>query len=173
MNYPRTKNAVNVASTFLGTLTESNPEVESYLVSYLLVTLYAEYEQKIGLLVARRCARTQDIPLKNFVQKKAKCGTESDLVNDSRKSGHIRIADLNDILGSFSENYKKTFTKKVLDTEMHRAWDDVVNNRIDVCHRQGSNMTLRDFIQSFDNSCHVLDTFAEALELTLQEIADL
>jgi len=66
MDFKRIDNALKVCSNHLDA-TNPGPEIESYLVGYLLVLACSEFEQRFEALVAKRCARSTDSVLIAFM----------------------------------------------------------------------------------------------------------
>jgi len=165
-------NAIEVIRNHINTTEGKNPEIESYLVSYALTTIYAEYESRLNILIARRCALTDDVHLKNFSQTLAKCGTEVYRV-EKRRTGRITLSDLAKILKQFGEDYRDGFTLQIENKPAHTAWDKIVNNRQLVAHQQGTNLTFQELEEAYHESLKVLDAFGEALNLPREHLKDL
>jgi len=152
---------------------QTNTEVENYLVAYLVVRAYSEFENRIRVLIARRCALTEDTHLKNFAQRYAKCGTEENQFEKDRSSGKIRLGDLADTLKAFGPDYCQAFRDKTENTKAHLAWDQIINNRHNIAHQSPLGLTLEELSTAYKHSLPILDAFAEALELPAEQFADL
>lgn len=172
MRCRRIDNAIEVTRNHINTTEHKNPEIESYLVSYVLTTIYAEYESRLNILIARRCALTDDVHLKNFAQTLARCGTE-EYQAEKRKTGRITLSDLAKVLKQFGEDYRDEFMLQVENKPAHTAWDKIVNNRQLVAHQQGTNLTFQELEEAYYESLKVLDAFGDALNLPREHLEDL
>ena len=172
MRYRRIDNAIEVIRNQINTTEHKNPEIESYLVSYALTTIYAEYESRLNILIARRCALTDDVHLKNFAQTLAKCGTEV-YQTENRSTGRIKLSDLADSLKRFGQDYRDKFMLQIENKPAHTAWDKIVNNRQMIAHQQGTNLTFQELEEAYYESLKVLDAFGDALNLPREHLEDL
>ncbi len=166
MRFARIDNSINVCKGLLKA--NSSVELETYLVSYLLVTTYAEYEEMLQRIIHARVARLTDEQLHRFIK--------SYLTKKTGESrfGRIGIGDLGGILGKFGTSCKNAFCTEITDKPPHQSWDLIVSNRHSIAH-PGSQlqMTFREFQEAYRHSQVVLAAFARACGLTAGDIASL
>lgn len=138
-------------------------EIETYLVQYLLVRVWAEYETRLRIMVERRCIRVKDPYIKRFVSRSVK-----------ETMRHFKISDIMGVLGRLGDDYKEQFNSKVMNTSAHMAWDNIRANRISVSHGHGSiQMTFSDLKRDYSKSADVFDALAAVLLLRPKELKDL
>jgi|HubBroStandDraft_5_1064220.scaffolds.fasta_scaffold89803_2 hypothetical protein len=141
-----------------GTNTRST-EIENCLVQYLLVRIWAEYEQRVSALVHRRCSRIADLHVKTFSQKHAKLK-------------RFTIHDIGETLAKFGDDYKQMFHAGAMIGLAHVAWDNMYTNRQAVAHSTPIPMTFPELKKSYTDSLVVLDHLVSALTLSPTEIHD-
>ena len=134
-------------------------EIENYLVQYLLVRIWAGYEERVSALVHRRCSRIADVHVKAFSQKHA-------------TFKRFTIHDITQTLAKFGDDYKDTFHTAVMGGLAHVAWDNMHTNRQAVAHSSPIPMTFSELKQSYTDSLVVLDQLVSALTLSTTEIHD-
>ena len=139
----------------------ANTEVEFYLSQFLLVRICAEFESRIKLLIERRCARTNDVYIKRFVQKSAR-----------KVWRDFKIGDITGNLGHFGEDYGKNF-RDLIDDQLIAVWDNIYTNRHAVAHSAGTQMSLRELKEAYIKSQAVLEAVVLALVLKPRELKNL
>lgn len=129
-----------------------NSQIESYLVSYLVTVIHAEFEQGIQLIMKRRTTVQADDHLSAWGE-----------YTVGRLARKVSIGDLAGLLRAFDESCKEHFSSAVVDTQHHVAYDNIETNRQAVAHSVGTSMTLAELEDAYANACHVLDAFEAAL----------
>ena len=146
----------------LGATKTRNTEIESYFVQYLLIRICAEYEERIKLLVERRCSRVEDHHIKRFSKSSAEYIIR-----------HFKVTDIKGILKRFGDDYKQAFDNSV-DAQGEVAWNNIYNNRKDVAHKKDVvHMSFNDLKKNYQESLAVLDALACALGLEPEEMQGL
>lgn len=162
MNFTRIDNALATCKTHLDATSARGTEIESYLVSCLLVVIAAEYEMRLKCMIAKRAERVNDRHVHQYV------------TGQVGKSVRVpRIEQINGLLGAFGSDYKELFTAAVCNSQAHVAYDNIVTNRHSVAHTTGAHVTLIDLEQWLPDSKKVLEEVALALGLSAAEIATL
>lgn len=152
---------------YLDATNSRNTEIEFYLVQFLLVRICAEYEQRIRIMVRRRCSRSTDGHLTEFTRPHVDYVTKK-----------YSIADLSNVLGRFGQDYKDAFTQQFLSQPSNLsphpqvAWSNIYTNRQQVAHVSGVQMNFDDLKKAYQSSLAVLDGFAAALQLMPSETQD-
>lgn len=155
---------IKSAESHLDSTGSHETEVEAYLVQYLLVRVWAEYETRITAMVRIRCQRTRDAHIREFATTSA-----------GKVCRRIAISDIKGILARFGGNYKTSF-EEVLgsNTTTQTAWDNLHINRNAVAHNNGSvQMSFSDLKRDYNNSLNVLEALRSALCLRSGEIGNL
>ena len=140
----------------------SSPEVigspiESYLVQHALVVLCAEIQQEIYEIVRARAAQADDHQLANFVSNAAQRVLRS--VGKSELAGFV---------GHFGQQEKTKFNELVDETEVTK-YNNAVNNRHDVAHRSGVQVTFSELKDAVSAASNILQALAVAIEPAVRE----
>lgn len=135
----------------------SNPElmgspIESYLVQHALVVLCAEIQQNIYEIVRARVAQTDDQQLANFVSNVAQRVLRS--VGKSELAGFV---------GHFGQQEKKKFNELV-DEAVVTKYNNAVNNRHDIAHRSGVQVTFSELKEAVSAASSILQALASSIE---------
>ena len=128
-------------------------EIEAFLSRYLLISIYAEFEQAIDRLVRARADLVTDTAVRGFVVSAA-----------DRLLSHINVSDLTGFLARFDEDCKNQFRAAIDDK--HQPYINLLQNRHLTAHGSGSLMTLEEVCDTLDAATHVLDAFHWALAMT-------
>lgn len=143
----------------LNTLDSNNPniaELESYIVAGVILLIVSEYEQLIEDLFVQRAHFCGDSYVINYIKS---------TVNQKFRSPDL--SKITEILGRFGEDYKRTFSKSVSNTESHAAWDNIMRARHAIVHKKGTlNMTLHELSLAYPKTIHVISELKCTLGLT-------
>lgn len=142
----------------------SNPEImgspiESYLVQHALVVLCAEIQQEVYEIVRARAAQADDQQLANFVSNAAQRVLRS--VGKSELAGFV---------GHFGQEEKERFNQLVDDAEVTK-YNNAVNNRHDVAHRNGVQVTFSELKDAVSAASNILQALATSIEPTIPAAA--
>lgn len=161
MDFPRTDAALAVCKLHLDATNSRNTEIESYLVGYLLATIYAEFEQKMRAIVCKRVERAGDQHVHNFAISTMKVVMKT-----------INVSGIKGIIGYLDSASKQTLGDCIDDTTQ-AAYDNIINNRHGVAHASGSNMTFAELEATLPGAKAVIELAADALGLTPAEVASI
>jgi hypothetical protein len=164
MKFTRIDDALARCEIHLDSTGARNSELETYLVSYLLVLISAEYEMCYEKLLELRAVRFGDHHVSSVIKRWA----------HSQKS-RMKISDIAGCLGAFGQDYKNAFDAKVNDpaSKAVLAWNNIYTNRNSVAHEEGTSVTLNDLKVFFADSKPIMLGVAEAMAFTPAEIAAL
>lgn len=134
-------------------LSDSNGShlVESYLVQYLLIAFYSEFEEKVKDIIRSRLSKIDDRKVSSFVFK-----TNEGMIKRVKKT------DLNDILSKFDCGDGDIIKDRVGDINL-QPYFDVITNRHLVSHNDGSSMTLRELFAALDCAEAILNVLETEL----------
>jgi len=157
--FVRIENALALCSVYLQSVDDSDPrkpELESYLVSGMVILIVSQYEGTIRRLFEERAAQCGDADLCEYVKS---------LIAREFRSPAIR--KITDQLGKLGAEYRQRFSERVINTDNHTAWDSVMNARHTIVHQHGTtNMTLRDLrVEFYPRTKDVIGAIRDALEL--------
>lgn len=128
-------------------------EIENLLTQSILVIMCAEFEQTIEDIVQQKCCSIEDSSIREFV------GSCVSAVFRSVKS-----TEMAGLLNRFGSSYKEAFKQKAEDNQRAVTfYNNIVTNRHNVAHSEGSNATFREVKQFYEEGHIVLDFFQNAL----------
>lgn len=138
----RLESALKTCDGHLSRVAGSTPdalEVESYLVSFLVVSIVSEFERQLTLA---------------FEDRVRKCGDQAvtrwGVSQLERRFWNPNVAKINETLKALDTKALDAFRASIENTASHAAWDNFVNARHDVAHRQRiPALTLREVKQAF------------------------
>lgn len=136
----------------IATTTAGGSEVEAFLTRYLLVRIYAAFEEQIESLLASRIATTADRPVQEFAKH---------CVDKVFRS--IKISEIAGLLGKFGPTCKAEFSSRVTGTVAETMFGNIVLNRHQVAHQTPPAMTLEELVRAYEEAHKVLDAIDEAL----------
>jgi hypothetical protein len=155
----RIQDAIHLCQEHLKTLDANHPnapELESYIVSGVILLIVSEYEQLIESLFIQRAHSCGDPYVANYIKSTI-----------DQKFRSPDLGKITEILGKFGEDYKKTFSKKVLNTESHTAWDNIMRARHAIVHKKGIlNMTLHELSFAYPKTIQVISELKSVLGLS-------
>ena len=159
MDFPRIDSALETCQRHLAALNETDEalavELESHIVSALVVLIVSEYEVFIEDAFGKRSDQCGDPHVANYVR--------------SQLAKRFRSPDLSkvtNVLKSFGQDYRESFFTDVENTPEHAAWDNIIRARHAIVHRQGSmNLTFRELTKSYDHTKVVIDKLVLTLGL--------
>ncbi len=128
-----------------------NPLIEAYLVQYLLVSFYAEVEERIKEIITNRLAEINDRKVASFIFKS----------NESMIK-RVKKAEVNDLLGKFDCGEGDIISELLVDMNL-QPYFDAITNRHRVSHDQGASMTLDYFGRALPCAEAILDAVRRAI----------
>lgn len=114
----------------------SDPLIENYLVQYLLVSFYAEIEEKIRDIMCERISSITDRKVSHFVT----------TMNEGMFR-RVKKTEINDVLYTFNCGDGDLISEYLNQMNL-QPYFDAITNRHKVSHDQGSSMTLSYFGQA-------------------------
>ena len=150
MYLERTTFAYEESASYLGRVGPS-PLIESCLVQYLLVSYYAEFEEKIRDIIAERISNVQDRKLSSFI-----------LALNEGMLRRVKKTDINDVLQKFACGEGDLISEHLPEMNL-QPYFDAITNRHKVSHDQGSSMTLAYFGEALPCAEAILGAVKEML----------
>ena len=159
MPFARIDNAIQVCRAHLDAIDNTNsdkPEIESYLVSGLVLLIVSQYEALLRRMFADRAARAGDSEVCDYVK--------SLLANDFRSPA---IAKITTHLGGLGPAARGRFERHVQNTDRQAAWGNLMTARHEVVHRTGiPAFTFRELSEGcYPKTREVIDALGVALGL--------
>jgi hypothetical protein len=159
-SFPRIDSALASCEQHLASLDSANPitiEIESGLVSYLVLVIVSEYEQFIETVFVQRANMVGDMHLSNYVRKQL-----------SRKFRSPDLGKINETLGAFGQDYRDAFWSKIENTKPHASWDNIMKARHAVVHKEGTlNLTFRELKESYSETRTIITELIKTLGLAI------
>lgn len=158
MEFRRIENTLAVCRAHLEALDTAVPnraEIEHHLVASAVLTIISDYEEYIEETFSRRAEQSGDWHVASYVR--------------SQVTERFRSPDLGKItetLGKFGQDYRDQFSTRVLNTEAHASWDNIMTARHAIVHKRGiMNLTLRELRDAYEKSRKVLEALVATLGL--------
>lgn len=148
----RTKLAYESSMQHLKDSSSEGSDVESYLSQYLLVLMCAEMQVEVQKLVDERASRA-DKNLYEYI---------SSSTNNLLRS--VKSSELSGFLSRFGNDVKDLFTKD-LDERAVSAYNNAVNNRHKVAHKDGVKVTFSEIEDAISASEEILKSVRISLGL--------
>lgn len=156
MPFLKIENALSTCKLHLDSLNVAHPtkeEIETYLVSALVLLIISEYEELIEKLFAERAAICGDSHISQYVQSSV-----------AQKFRSPDLSKITEILGKFGGNYRNNFSKAILNTEYHHAWDNIMQARHAVVHKRGPiNITFGELSLSYKRTKTIITELKKTL----------
>ena len=128
-------------------------EVENLLTGSILILICSEFERKVKGLILDRCSSVSDESIRKYI--------EESIRNVLRSLG---LDELSGLLGKFGPWHKKEFRRRLDENNMVKTmYGNILTNRNLVAHGEGSNATMQDVKQYYEEGHVVLDYFRDAL----------
>ncbi len=140
--YQRIDNAIEICRQHVSQLDPTNlkdKELETYLVSGLVVLIVSEYEEYLESVFSKRADICGDYHAANYIKKTL-----------SQKFRSPDLSKINETLSRFDNTYKDSFLHTIENSPEHAAWDSLMKARHAVVHKKGSlNLTFRELSQKY------------------------
>lgn len=150
MRLARSTFAYEETQAFLDGANE-NSLIKSYLVQYLLVSLYSEIEEHVKIIIQNRINLIEDRKVASFVFK-----------SNEAMLKRVKKAEINDVLQKFDCGTGDIISGILGDMNL-QPYFDMITNRHLVSHNDGASMTLEYFGQAIPCAEAVLDALEAAL----------
>lgn len=147
--------AVELVQRHLESAGARNTEIETFLVRYLLILIYARYERFISDRLERRFQSSTDSALGRFA---------SEALRNVLRG--IKIADLSTLLGKLDPGLREEFGRRLeADPQAATAYNNILVNRRDFAHELSDvQLTLTELRQSYQDSRKIVEAFVDLLE---------
>ncbi len=159
MYFPHIDGTLEVCRRHLARLDDTLPdsvEIESLLVSSIVLLIVSHYESHVAEQFAERAARSGDREVTNFVTH-----------HTARRFRSPNIGKITAALGEFGREYRERFTRRVENTRAHAFWDNIIRARHGIVHQGvAANMTLRELETAYRESHEVLAALRSSLGLS-------
>jgi len=156
MLYQRIENALTVCRTHINGLDPTNmqdKELETYLVSGLVILIVSEYEEYLETVFVKRAEACGDSHATNYIKKTL-----------SQKFRSPDLSKINETLKRFDTTYKQVFLADVENSPNHAAWDSLLKARHAVVHKKGSlNMTFGELETNYPLTKKIIETVESTL----------
>ena len=156
MPFAKIDNAINVCKSHLDSIDKNDPyliEIETYIVSALILLIISEYEELIENIFAERANLCRDNHVSNYVR-----------TTISQKFKSPDLGKITEILGKFGSDYRKSLSDNILNTEAHFAWDNIMKARHAIVHKKGIlNITFRELTATYPKTKLVIDELKNTL----------
>ncbi|MGA2070794.1 MAG: HEPN domain-containing protein [Sedimentisphaerales bacterium] len=156
MPYERIEYAIKVCVEYLNKCDKTSPdlpEIESRIVSGLVVLIVSEYEERIENTFIKRAEQCGDNAVSTYIR---------NILAEKFRSPDI--GKITETLGRFGGTFKESFSKTVLNTESHAAWDNIMRARHAVVHKKGTlNLTLRELEGDYPKTKYVISQLEAVL----------
>ena len=138
-------------------------EIESLLVSSLVLKIVSEYEELIEELFFKRAELSGDRHVTNFVKNQI-----------ARKFRSPDMNKINTTLGFFDQEYKTRFMNATENSPAHAAWDNIMRARHAIVHKQDNlNITFRELKESYNSTKDILKELITTLGLPPESVPGL
>lgn len=115
----------------------------------------ATFEETIEQLVIARAQDSKDQALASFVESAVGAVFRS-----------VKSSEIAGLLGRFGQPQKDSFQDDMkVSPQSETRYNNIVTNRHENAHKGGSNLTLAELRQSYEEGHAVLDAFERALKL--------
>jgi hypothetical protein len=152
MQLARIDQAIEKCQELLTETKAAGTEVEAFLTNYLLVLMYATFEQEVRKIIVSRASMANDPPLESYVNSSLKFVFKSMLTSE-----------LSELLACFGANYRREFKSKVNFTRAETFFNNIVTDRHKVAHEGYSNVTFTELLSFYQEGHTVLDALSEVV----------
>ncbi|MEW6183592.1 MAG: HEPN domain-containing protein [Bacillota bacterium] len=153
MKSERIDQAIEVCRDHLQVSGAFGTEIEAFLTRYLLLLIYAVFEESIKATISDRSKIYNDPDLYQFT---------NSCVNKICRS--IMISEVSGLLGRFNSSYKEAFQQKLTGNELLvTAYNNIVQNRHMTAHSSGSNMTFLELVDAYQKAKAIIDYATEVI----------
>lgn len=149
----RTKSAMTDCEKHLESSDGFGTEIESYLTQYLLIVLCAGIQQEIYKLSEERASVANDAALSAYVSASAR-----------RVLRSVGKEDIAKYVGMFGAGTKAKLNSLINDSDV-AVFNNAVNNRHEVAHKQGAQLTFRELKDAVVVAEKILSAIAQSLDM--------
>lgn len=154
----RTKSAIEDCEKHLSTSNAYGTEIESYLTQYLLVVLCADIQQEIYRITEARASLVNDEAISSYVSATAR--------RVLRSIGKDEIAKF---IGMFGAEFKTELNQLIDDADV-TIFNNAVNNRHKVAHKQGALISFSELKKALLVSQKILQGVDKVLKCKQSQV---
>jgi hypothetical protein len=143
--------AIEACTEHLAQTNSQGTEVEAFLAQYLAVMICGAFEEEIERIVVERLAASNDPEIEAFAR--------SALDAVFRSTG---IREISGLLNRFNPEVKKRFQDRICGTRAETFFTNIVTHRHQTVHSGGTNVTVRELADFYDEGHTVLDAISGA-----------
>ena len=147
----RTRSIIEDCQQHLDDTNSRNSIVEFYFTQYILIVLCAEVQEKIYQIVERRASTTRDVEIKNYV-----------VSSVQRILRSVKKGEIAGFLGLFGQHIKEKLDTFLSEEEI-TIYNSAVEQRHNVAHKQGAQITFNELIKAVDIADKLVDSIYKAL----------
>jgi RiboL-PSP-HEPN len=156
MPLTRIENAIAICKSHLDSIDINNPdliEIETYIVSALILIIASAYEDLIERLFGERATKCGDNHVSSYVQSTI-----------SQKFRSPDLGKIAEVLSKFGSDYRESFHNNIMNTEAHAAWDNIMKARHAIVHKRGNlNITFRELEITYPKTISVINELKNVL----------
>jgi hypothetical protein len=150
MPFLKIENAINICKSHLDSIDENTPnldEIKIYIVAGLILLIVSEYEDLIEKLFSERAEQCGDNYVSSYVKKAI-----------SQKFRSPDLSKITGTLGRFGSDYQQLFADKIINSEAHAAWDNILKARHAIVHKKGNlNITFHELLTTYPKTILVIN----------------
>ncbi len=147
---PEIDREIELCNEHVDSTNSRGTEIEAFLSRYLQVRMCAAFEEKIEEIVIRRLSAGGD----SYVQAFAKSALDAVFRS-------VKVAEIAGLMNRFGPDYKDKFKSRVSGTRAETFFNNIVLGRHAAAHSRGTNVTLRELVEFYEEGHTVLDAVDE------------
>jgi hypothetical protein len=161
MKFARIETAIDLADRQMGELTKIDPQLQAFVVGYLVLEVVSEFETRIEQMFVIRARKTKDEPVSNFVGKML-----------DTKFRSPRIGKVTEFLGFFDPAMKTSLSTAINGTRIASSMNNLITNRDYYVHKKGDpTLGFEGLKDAYRDAVQLFDYLATALGLSPADVA--
>lgn len=162
MKFARIETAIALAKKETLAIAAIDPQLNSFVVGYLIVDVISEFEQRLEAMFVLRARKLNDGPNTNFVTSSM-----------ARRLQSPAATKIHEMLKAHHIDFYNTFATQLAPSKYMVSLSNLLTARQYFAHKQGSPppMTLQDVEKDYLEAVKMFDALAVALGLTPADCA--
>jgi hypothetical protein len=161
VKFSRIERAMLLAQRHVVMLTSADPQLQAFVVGYLVLEIVSEFEQRIEQMFLLRAKKAGDVPVANFAEKML-----------GMKFRTPNLGKIKEVLRAFDPAMDTSFDAALAGTQCKIALDNLIKNRHYYVHKSGSaTMGLTDVQGNYTEAVKLFEALGRALGLSPSEMA--
>lgn len=162
MVFSRIDNAIALVKKSATSAPAIDPQLQSFLVGYLVVDIISEFEQRLEAMFCMRATKLGDKPNANFVANML-----------DRKFRSPSVGKINEMLRDHDDSILLAFSSRLAGIKWDSSMANLMLGRHYYVHKEGGSpaMTLMDVERAYNEAVKLFDAIAYALGLTTKDCA--